>query len=91
MENKELNILDALTFLSENEGVTRKGFYRWFMELPDSKDGERQGMIIINFLIQTKMVDQDLKLTKDGKEMLENPNRYAYLFETKSTGGGNSN
>ena len=34
------NIIDALTFLSENEGaVTKKGFYRWFMELPDNKEG----------------------------------------------------
>jgi len=81
LENKKLNILDALTFLSENDNVSKKGFYRWFLELPDNEEGERQGMIIISILIQTNMVDEELKLTKEGIELLENPSKYGYLLK----------
>ena len=76
------NIIDALTFLSENEGaVTKKGFYRWFMELPDNKAGEDKGMFVINFLIHINLMHEDLKLTDLGRETLENPSRNAWVIK----------
>ena len=76
------SIIDALTFLSENEGaVSKKGFYRWFMELPDNQQGEDKGIFVINFLIHIKLIDEELKLTDLGRETLENPSRYAWLFK----------
>ncbi|WP_462248944.1 hypothetical protein [Ekhidna sp.] len=76
------NIVDALIFLSENEGVvSEKGFYRWFMELPDNEKGEEKGMLVINFLIGLKLIDEDLNLTELGKVTLENPSKNAWLVE----------
>lgn len=78
--DKSLNVQDALSFLSENEGVGKKGFYK-FMDLPDSEEGERKGKIIIEIMMKCKLIDDSLKLTDDGEVMLKDPKKYAYLFK----------